>query len=168
MTYMLLFITSLDAKSFDFCIQLSSKCDNRLFRIMFEVPKLGKYPFLEANSLPIRCVSRSRSTRTASITLRKSSNKTYYGNGCESPGPDDGSMQLITNIVREAKLSPSSKRIKLGQDVPFVMFKEVRQANKVHHPDAWTVNQVTFWGLCTVLVCGKNLIVASRTLPTMH
>lgn len=121
--------------------QLSSKCDNRLFRIMFEVPKLGKYPFLEANSLPIRCVSRSRSTRTASITLRKSSNKTYYGNGCESPGPDDGSMQLITNIVREAKLSPSSKRIKLGQDVPFVMFKEVRQANKGHHPDAWTVNQ---------------------------
>lgn len=122
--------------------QLSSKCDNRLFCIMFGVLNLKKYPFLETVSLPIRCVSRSRNTRTASITLRKSSNKTYYGNGCESPSPDDGSMQLITNIVREAKPSPSSKRIKLGQDVPYVMFKEeVRQANKVHHSHAWTVDQ---------------------------
>ncbi|XP_057766352.1 SH2 domain-containing protein A isoform X2 [Salvia miltiorrhiza] len=122
--------------------QLSSKCDNRLFQIMFDVPGLGKYPFLGTLSLPIRCVSRSRNTRTASITLRKSSNRTYYGNGCESPSPDDGSMQLITNIVREAKPSPSSKRIKLGQDVPFVMFKEeVSQANKVHHSHGWTANQ---------------------------
>lgn len=126
---------------FIFAFQLSSKCDNRLFRIMFDAPQLGKYPFLEANTLPIRCVSRSRSTRTASITLRKSSSKTYYGNGCESPSLDDGSMQLMTNIVREAKLSPSSKRIKLGQDVP-LMIKEARQASKVHHPHAWAVNQV--------------------------
>ncbi|KAL1537975.1 SH2 domain-containing protein A-like [Salvia divinorum] len=122
--------------------QLSSKCDNRLFQIKFDVPRLRKYPFLETLSLPIRCVSRGRNTRTASITLRKSSGRTYYGNGCESPIPDDASMQLITNIVREAKPSPSSKRIKLGQDVPFAMFKEeVRQANKVHHSRAWTVNQ---------------------------
>ncbi|XP_047962216.1 SH2 domain-containing protein A-like [Salvia hispanica] len=122
--------------------QLSSKCDNRLFQIKFNVPRLGNYPFLETLSLPIRCVSRGRSARTASITLRKSSSRTYYGNGCESPSPDDGSMQLITNIVREAKPSPSSKRIKLGQDVPFVMFKEEgRQANKVHHSRAWTANQ---------------------------
>lgn len=138
-------LTSVDTESFNFAFQLSSKCDNRLFQIMFDVPRLGKYPFLETLSLPIRCVSRSRSTRTASITLRKSSNRTYYGNGCESPSPDDGSMQLITNIVREAKPSPSSKRIKLGQDVPFVMFKEeVRQANKAHQSHAWTANQVAF------------------------
>lgn len=112
---------------------------------MFHVPRLGKYPFLETLSLPIRCVSRSKNTRAASITLRKSSSRTYYGNGCESPSPDDGSMQLITNIIREAKPSPSSKRIKLGQDLPFVMFKEEkRQANKVHHSHAWNDNQVCY------------------------
>lgn len=143
--YMFLVLTFVDTESFNFAFQLSSKCDNRLFQIMFDVPRLGKYPFLKTLSLPIRCVSRSKNTRAASITLRKSSNRTSYGNGCESPSPDDGSMQLITNIVREAKPSPSSKRIKLGQDVPFVMFKEeARQANKVHHSHAWTANQVAF------------------------
>ncbi|XP_047979882.1 SH2 domain-containing protein B-like [Salvia hispanica] len=122
--------------------QLSSKCDNRLFQIMFDVPRLGKHPFLETLSLPFRCVSRSKGTKTASVTLRKSSSRSYYGNVCESSSPDDGSMQLITNTVREAKPSPSSKRIKLGQDVPFVMFKEeARQANKAHHSRAWTANQ---------------------------
>lgn len=111
---------------------------------MFNVPRLGKCPFLETLSLPIRCVSRSKTTRAASITLRKSSSKTSYGNGCESPSPDDGSMQLLTNIIREAKPSPSSKRIKLGQDMPFVMFKEEkRQADKVHSR-AWNVNQVCY------------------------
>ena len=112
---------------------------------MFDVPRLGKHPFLETLSLPFRCVSRSKGTKTASVTLRKSSSRSYYGNVCESSSPDDGSMQLITNTVREAKPSPSSKRIKLGQDVPFVMFKEeARQANKAHHSRAWTANQVVF------------------------
>ncbi|KAK4439081.1 SH2 domain-containing protein A [Sesamum alatum] len=119
--------------------QLSSKCDNRLFRIRFDIPKLGRFPFLETLSLPIRCVSRNR--RMASLTWKKSSNRTYYINGCGSPGPDDGPMELIPNIVREAKPSPSSKRIKLGNDTPFPMFKEeLKQANKGHDSYAWTSN----------------------------
>ncbi|KAL8512292.1 hypothetical protein ACS0TY_018684 [Phlomoides rotata] len=125
--------------------KLSSKCDNRLFRIMFHIPKFGKYPFLETHSLPIRCVSRSRNARTP---LRKSSNRSYYVNGCESSSPDDGSMHLITNTVREAKPSPSSKRIKLGQDIPFAMFKEeTRQINKGHNSHAWTSNQNNTQGM---------------------
>lgn len=133
-------IPVIDTESVQFLFQLSSKCDNRLFRIRFRIPKLGKYPFLETHSLPIRCVSRNRNVRTP---LRKSSNRCYYVNGCESSSPDDGSMQLITNTVREAKPSPSSKRIKLGQDTPFAMFKEVtRQINKGHSSHAWTTNQV--------------------------
>ncbi|KAK4493298.1 hypothetical protein RD792_017823, partial [Penstemon davidsonii] len=78
--------------------QLSSKCDNRLFQIRFDIPELGRYPFLETLSHPIHCVSRNRNSRTAPVTCRKSSNttnRTYYVNGCE------------------AKPSPSSKRIKL-------------------------------------------------------
>ncbi|KAI3457587.1 hypothetical protein Pfo_014250 [Paulownia fortunei] len=128
--------------------QLSSKCDNRLFRIRFDIPKLGSYPFLETRSLPIRCVSRNRNTRSASQTWRKSSNRTYYMNGCDSPGLDDGSMELIPNIVREAKPSPSSKRIKLGHDIPFAMLKEdVKQANKGHSSHAWTSNEDNTYGM---------------------
>uniref|UniRef100_A0A0D9XMP0 SH2 domain-containing protein n=1 Tax=Leersia perrieri TaxID=77586 RepID=A0A0D9XMP0_9ORYZ len=43
--------------------QLSSKCDNKLFRIYFSTLDVRKYPFLEAYSKPIRCISRSRTSR---------------------------------------------------------------------------------------------------------
>ncbi|XP_010531914.1 PREDICTED: uncharacterized protein LOC104808083 [Tarenaya hassleriana] len=42
--------------------QLSSKSDNRLFCIKFEIPNVKGYPFLEAVTNPIRCISRSRDT----------------------------------------------------------------------------------------------------------
>ncbi|KAL8031952.1 hypothetical protein ABFX02_13G062000 [Erythranthe guttata] len=99
--------------------QLSSKCDNRLFVIRFEMPNLGRYPFFEAVSLPIRCVSRSK-------TVRKLSN----------PNCEDGSMGLIPNL---AKPNPSSKRIKLGNDIPFSMSKQAN--NKAHNSRAWTSNK---------------------------
>ncbi|KAL0306628.1 UNVERIFIED_CONTAM: SH2 domain-containing protein A [Sesamum radiatum] len=80
-------------------------------------------------------------TRTASLTWKKSSNRTYYINGCGSPGPDDGPMELMPSIVREAKPSPSSKRIKLGNDIQFPMFtEELKQANKGQDSHAWTSN----------------------------
>lgn len=43
--------------------QLSSKCDNKLFRIYFSTLHVQKYPFLEASSRPIRCISRGRPIR---------------------------------------------------------------------------------------------------------
>ncbi|XP_073284064.1 SH2 domain-containing protein B-like [Primulina huaijiensis] len=114
--------------------QLSSKCENRLFRIRFDIPKFGRYPFLEALTLPIHCVSRYRNTPTASLSWRKaSSNKTYYINGCESSDLDDGSAEHISTIIRQAKPSPSSKRIKLGHDKPFAAQEEyfpVQQSSK--------------------------------------
>lgn len=52
-------------------------------------------------------------------------------------------MELIPSIVREAKPSPSSKRIKLGHDVPLAMFKEeMKQAHKGHDTTAWTSDEV--------------------------
>ncbi|KAJ1296187.1 hypothetical protein BS78_01G280200 [Paspalum vaginatum] len=43
--------------------QLSSKCDNKLFRIRFSIFEMRRYPFLEAYSKPIRCISRNRTIR---------------------------------------------------------------------------------------------------------
>ncbi|OAY66879.1 hypothetical protein ACMD2_11743 [Ananas comosus] len=44
--------------------QLSSKSDNRLFRVRFHsLHNTQGYPFLETYSHPIRCISRNRSTR---------------------------------------------------------------------------------------------------------
>ncbi|EPS66836.1 hypothetical protein M569_07940, partial [Genlisea aurea] len=105
--------------------QLSSKCDNRLFRIKFCVPRLGKYPFLEAWSPPIRCVSRNKNAKTV-LPWRRCSNKTHDVNGCQCSASDDRSVELIPNIIHEAKPSPSSKRIKLGQDKPYSFFREQR------------------------------------------
>ncbi|KAI5662258.1 hypothetical protein M9H77_21581 [Catharanthus roseus] len=111
--------------------QLSSKCDNRLFRIKFEIPKLSGYPFLEAISHSIRCISRNRNARTSSMSWKKSPSEVHLVNGSQSPGPNDGSSELLHNVVCEAKQSPSSKRIKLGQEKPFAMFNDALTCKKV-------------------------------------
>ncbi|CAL4915653.1 unnamed protein product [Urochloa decumbens] len=43
--------------------QLSSKCDNKLFRIQFSTLHMRRYPFLVACSKTIRCISRTRTVR---------------------------------------------------------------------------------------------------------
>ncbi|XP_047341685.1 SH2 domain-containing protein A-like [Impatiens glandulifera] len=94
--------------------QLSSKCDNRLFLIRFDVPAMGEYPFLEVFSSPIRCISRGRSTRIP-LTFKKPGSATHLFNG---------SSDIAHNSnVHEAKSSPSSKRVKLGQGNSFSMYK---------------------------------------------
>ncbi|KAK2987321.1 hypothetical protein RJ640_006409 [Escallonia rubra] len=100
--------------------QLSSKCDNRLFCIRFHILKVGRYPFFEALSSPIHCVSRNCTTQTSPFIWKKS---TSAVNGSQYSALDEESSKLLQNIVSEAKPSPSSKRIKLGQENPFVMFK---------------------------------------------
>ena len=42
-----------------FCLKHYSKCDNRLFCIKFEIPNKGSYPFLEAFTNQMRCISRT-------------------------------------------------------------------------------------------------------------
>lgn len=124
--------------------QLSSKCDNRLFRIRFDIPKMGRYPFFETLSFPIRCVSRSRNARTTSTPWRKASSGIYLLNGSQSHDLDDGPLELLPSIVREAKPSPSSKRIKLGQDKPFTTFENnlpLKQAGKESNSHVWITNK---------------------------
>ncbi|KAL3651109.1 hypothetical protein CASFOL_007512 [Castilleja foliolosa] len=111
--------------------QLSSKSDNRLFRIKFDIPKFGSFPFLETISPPIHCVSRSKNIKMAPQTCSKSSNRT---NGCDSPSIGDGPMEITPNIVHEAKSSLSSKRVKLGNDIPYAISVE-------HNSRAWASNE---------------------------
>jgi hypothetical protein len=70
-----------------FLLQLSSKCDNRLFRVCFDSPSIPHYPFLRAFSRPIRCVSRNRNHRTPTGAWKqKPSNPLYPLDGTVSPG----------------------------------------------------------------------------------
>lgn len=94
--------------------QLSSKCDNKLFRIRFCIPEIEGYPFFEALSSPIRCISRSRNTRVSTLTWKRS---TFHPlDGSRSSGLDNGTSEHEHVSVDEEKPSPPLKRIKLGQD----------------------------------------------------
>lgn len=121
--------------------QLSSRCDNRLFCIKFEIPELGGFPFFEEISQPIRCISRNRNPRAR----RKSPSGVHLVNGSLSPEHNDGSSDLLHNIVCEAKQSPSSKRVKLGQDKPFSGFNDAftsKQPDQECNSHALTTNEV--------------------------
>ncbi|KAI6690260.1 hypothetical protein NL676_027088 [Syzygium grande] len=94
--------------------QLSSKCDNRLFRVRFNIPQAGNYPFLEAFSNPIRCISRNRNARTSSLIIWKRPPSGILPVKCTLSSKYE-SPELEHNTVREAKPSPSSKRVRLGK-----------------------------------------------------
>jgi hypothetical protein len=120
-----------------FSYQLSSKCDNRLFRIKLEIPKFSGYHFLEAFSHPIRCISRSRNPRT-SLTWKRPTSVAEPFNKSQSFGLYNGSIELQHNSIHEIRPSPSSKRIKLGQEKTSTMEKPDVEC----YSDAWTTNQV--------------------------
>ncbi|KVH93126.1 Concanavalin A-like lectin/glucanase superfamily, partial [Cynara cardunculus var. scolymus] len=90
-----------------------------LFRIKFNIPKMGRrYPFLEVFSRSIRCISRNRNTRPSTLIWKRPTSAMHSGSG--TSWLDGGSVEPVHNIVHEAKPSPSSKRVKLGQGNPFV------------------------------------------------
>ncbi|CAN1179125.1 SH2 domain-containing protein A [Linum perenne] len=95
--------------------QLSSKCENRLFRIKFELLKYKGYHFLEAFSHSIRCISRSRNPRTSSAILKRPTSAQYSLTGCPSIASDNGSPELHSS-PHEENVTPSSKRFKLVQE----------------------------------------------------
>jgi hypothetical protein len=81
-------------------------------------------------SRPIRCISRNGTARTSSITWKKSPSAVHLVNGPHSPGHNDGSLELLHNIVCEAKQSPSFTRVKLGQERPFTMFNDALRSKQ--------------------------------------
>lgn len=124
--------------------QLSSKCDNRLFRIRFDIPKMGRYPFFGTFFGPIRCVSRNRNTRASSLMWKKSNSGIHLLGASPSSGLDNGSLELLYNIVNEAKLNTSSKRMKLGQENPLATCKvdlTVDRTDEECNSRAWTADE---------------------------
>nr|GEY18609.1 SH2 domain-containing protein A isoform X2 [Tanacetum cinerariifolium] len=119
--------------------QLSSQCDNRLFRIKFNVFKMGRrYPFLEAFSRPIRCILPNLvpNPRTSTLIWKQSTSAIHTFNG--PSWLNGGTMEPVNNIVHEAKLTPLSKRIKLGQANSVVNVKPdnvLKQPDVVRHED---------------------------------
>ncbi|GKV34444.1 hypothetical protein SLEP1_g42817 [Rubroshorea leprosula] len=116
---------------------LSSKCENRLFCVKFEITKIEGYHFLQAFSHTIRCISRSRNTRTSTIIWKKTS-AVHPLNGSQSNGLDDALLELQHTTVHEAKLSPSSKRVRLGG----AKMLRMNQPDEECNSSAWTANQV--------------------------
>ncbi|GFZ05050.1 SH2 domain protein A [Actinidia rufa] len=124
--------------------QLSSKCDNRMFRIRFDIPKMGRYPFFEAFSNPIRCISRNRNTRTSPLMSKKLNSGIHLFSGSPSSGLDDGPAELLYNIVHEAKLNPPMKWVKLGRETSFATRKPdltMDRADKECNFHALTANE---------------------------
>lgn len=84
--------------------------------------------------------------------LRKSSLGIHLLNGSQSPILEDGSSDLPC-IVREAKQSPSSKRVKLGQEKLCANFKDdfvLQQANGESKSHSW-ISEV-FLNICSILL----------------
>ncbi|GAB2284283.1 hypothetical protein Dimus_018746 [Dionaea muscipula] len=98
--------------------QLPSRCDNRLFRLRFSVPKMGNHPSLVAISPPIRCVSRNIATRTSTITWKKLPSGVHLVNASSSPGQGNGFIEFQMNGVSQAVCNPPPKRVKLGAHSP--------------------------------------------------
>ncbi|EOA33712.1 hypothetical protein CARUB_v10019900mg [Capsella rubella] len=81
--------------------QLSSKSDNRLLRVKFGIRNAKEYPFLQAVSNPIRCISVSPDVGSLSITPKRLTN-------VDRPSSTE-SQDILHN-------TPSVKRIRLGKE----------------------------------------------------
>ncbi|XWS27421.1 hypothetical protein CRYUN_Cryun26dG0113800 [Craigia yunnanensis] len=117
--------------------KLSSKCENRQFCIKFGISKFEGYRFLEDFSPSIRCISRNRTPRTSTIIWEKTS-AVHPLNGSQSFGLDDVSYEPKRKAVHEAKLSSTSKRVRLGE----AKISTTDQLGDECNSLAWTSNQV--------------------------
>ncbi|KAI3892048.1 hypothetical protein MKX03_030882 [Papaver bracteatum] len=104
--------------------QLSSKCDNRLFRLHFGSARSGKYPFLEAFSHPVRCISRSRNNRMTSVAWAKATSAIHPPGGSQPMVLDDEFPQHTNGDSHPSTLglivSPNPKRVKVGGEMQSV------------------------------------------------
>uniref|UniRef100_A0A7N0VN92 SH2 domain-containing protein n=1 Tax=Kalanchoe fedtschenkoi TaxID=63787 RepID=A0A7N0VN92_KALFE len=117
--------------------QLSSKCDNRLFRIKFFIPNSGSYPFFETYSPPIRSVSRSRNSRILTRISKKSSS-VVHANGSQSPRTDDVCLKIPQHAAHGAVAFKPTKRVKCleGKSSMIIQHHPVRGGSdeEVHSP----------------------------------
>ena len=112
---------------------------------------MGRYPFFEAFSNPIRCISRNRNTRTSPLMSKKLNSGIHLFSGSPSSGLDDGPAELLYNIVHEAKLNPPMKWVKLGRETTFATRKAdltMDRADKECNSHALTANEVYGFSFC--------------------
>ncbi|KAF5182272.1 Sh2 domain, partial [Thalictrum thalictroides] len=110
--------------------QLSSKCENRLFRVRFDVLKSRRYPFLEAYTSPIRCISRSRNTRPSIVVGKKSTLASHILDEPHLLGIDDGCLEaqhedgdLAKSPIPQSRCNTPPKRMKMGLEKQSVRVK---------------------------------------------
>ncbi|XP_024028241.1 SH2 domain-containing protein A [Morus notabilis] len=123
--------------------QLSSKCQNRLFRIKFHLPKMETYPFFEAFSPPIRSISRNRNTRLSSVVWKRCTSALHPIS--QSSEMDEDMLEVRQNSLHETKPNPSSKRLRLGQDRISTNFRAdppLEAPDEECNSHAWTANKV--------------------------
>ncbi|KAF9602260.1 hypothetical protein IFM89_026345, partial [Coptis chinensis] len=81
------------------------------------------YPFLEAYTKQIRCVSRTHNTRTSSVMGKKSSSAvsllyepqfTGFDDGSPEAQQSNGDGELLKSAIQGSNCSPPPKRVKLG------------------------------------------------------
>ncbi|KAH9298411.1 hypothetical protein KI387_030093, partial [Taxus chinensis] len=105
--------------------QLSSKCDNRLFRVCFDLLHSMNYPFLRVFSRPIRCVSRNRNNRTPSVMGKKSTASSYQLDTACSPRIHEPTLEsqqvngdrlVHGSIMQTSKIVPPLKRVRVGHE----------------------------------------------------
>jgi hypothetical protein len=99
------------------CFQLSSNSDDRLFWIKFGIRNAKDYPFLQAVSNPIRCISVSPEVQPVSVTPKRLTNIDHLSS-TESP-------DLLQN-------TSSVKRIRLGKESVSGSEESYQQCNS--HP----------------------------------
>ncbi|KAJ6835059.1 uncharacterized protein M6B38_123810 [Iris pallida] len=119
--------------------QLSSKSDNRLFRVYFQNTSGQKYPFLETYSHPIRCISRNRTCRPSVFGKKPFSTSPQLdethspeaNNGYRVISDARGSGPFQVSSWSELRSSPLIKRFKVGHDKSSMAF----DANEVSEKD---------------------------------
>lgn len=106
----------------------------------------GNYPFFEAFSPPIRCISRGRNIRaSSSLTWKRSTSAIQSVNLSESSRMDAGSLELQHSNIHEARPCPSSKRVRSGVDKLCAAFKSdpnLEQPDEKCNSHAGTANLV--------------------------
>ncbi|KAG6555974.1 hypothetical protein Mapa_001914 [Marchantia paleacea] len=119
--------------------QLSSKCDNRLFRVCFDSPSTPKYPFLRAFSRPIRCVSRNRNHRAPAAPYKRPHAAAFPQDGAISPNAEETITTEVDSICNGSSAAPSAngsyhKRNRTGLEKPAVPVLINGRGGAIHSP----------------------------------
>ena len=132
--------------------------------------KSGSYPFFEAFSPPIRCISRGRNARGSSLMWKRSTSTFHPVNISQSSRVDEGSLELEHSSIYEARPYSSSKRVRSGHyklSTTFETDPNSKRPDEECNSHPWTVNQVllgTLSLLCLVILLTIHFLIEHQRL----